>query len=108
MIPSVGRIVAGGACARNALLVECVIQPRDSGDVDVGGIEQLLAASDRLTTFTLWSMPLQISPTFIEIEYIRVERRSGRILAQRVIDPDEELRHLSRKRNRAALRAVTG
>ena len=107
MVPDLGRIVAGGAGACDTLLVECVIQPRDSGDVDVGGIEQLLAASDRLTTFALWTMSVQISPIAVKVEYIRTERRSGRILPQRIIDPDEKLRHLLRKRNRSALRAVT-
>ena len=52
-------------------------------------------------------MTVQLSPIAVEVEYIRAERRSRRVLAQWIVDPDEKLRHLLRKRNRAALRTIT-
>src|SRR6266436_4717371 len=106
MVPDIGRIVAGAAEAGDARLIERVIQPGNSGNVDLRAVEQLLAAGDRLTALTLWTMTVQLSPIAVEVEYIRAERRSSGVLAQWIVDPDEKLRHLSRKRNRAALRTI--
>ena len=50
---------------------------------------------------------MRIGPMAVKVEYLRAERCSGRILPKGIVDPDKELRHLLRQRNRAAICAIT-
>src|SRR2546423_181519 len=44
MVAGVWRVVASAAEARDAFLIECVVQSGHAGDVDIGVVEQLLSA----------------------------------------------------------------
>jgi hypothetical protein len=103
MVPDIGPIVTGTAEAKDARLVERVIQPGNSGNIDLRRVEKLLAARDRLTTVTLWTVSEQISPIAVEVKNLWGERRSRWIVAQRIVDADEELRLFLGQRDWAAM-----
>ena len=103
MIADVRRIMAGAAEPGNALLVEHIIQPSDTGDVDFHGIEQLLAPRDRLVRAGNDAVPAQPVPCIEQFEYFWGERCSGRVASERIVDPDEKLFQLPGERYRAAL-----
>src|SRR5215813_4128597 len=99
-------IVACPAFDRKARLVQRVVQASNSGNVHVCVVEQILPAGDRPAAFSLRVIPAQTAPAAVEIEYVRIERLSCRVLAQRIIDPDKTLRQLIGKSDRPAIPSV--
>ena len=91
MVAHIGRVVAGAAESRNARDAEIVVEARNSDDVDVGIVEHILAARDRLA-FGGVLVPMQAEPRPIQVKDLRGEQIPVWILSQGIVYADEEIR----------------
>src|SRR5438876_301370 len=87
MIADVRLITAGAAEPGNASLVEHIIQPSDTGNVDFRGIEQLLTPRDRLARPTDTAVPVQLVPCIVQFECFWGEGCSGPIVSEGSLIP---------------------
>src|SRR5260370_1177264 len=106
MIADVGGIVTGSAESRNVRLIERVVEACDTGDVDTRIVEQVLAARHRSAIRSHVPEAADVSPSLVQVEDRRRERRALGIQSERVVDADEKSGQLLLQGNRTAGRAI--
>src|SRR6516162_8983268 len=106
MVPDIGRIVTGAAGPGNTGLVEQIIQPPNSGDVDRNAVENLLAAGDGLPRGDRTAaLSVKIGPGIVNIEYHRIESCAIRVRAKRIVDTNKKLGNARGQRGRTTVGA---
>src|ERR1041385_7882774 len=94
MVARMRRVVTGAAKARDARLAQSVVEPADTGDIDRHRVEDLLAARDRLAGRGRLIGARKIGPRIVFGEDDRAERRAGRVVPERIVDADKEIRQI--------------
>src|ERR1044071_7599471 len=94
MVARMRRVVTGAAKARDARLAQSIVEPANAGDIDRHRVEDLLAARDRLAGRDRLIAAGEIGPGVVFSENYRAERRAGRVVPERIVDADEEIRQI--------------
>src|SRR6516162_10424322 len=107
MVSDIGRIVTGAAGPGNTGLVEQIIQPANSGDVDRNAVKDFLAAGDGLPRGDCTAaLSVKIGPGIVNVEDHRIEGFAGRVRAKRIVDADKEAGEIRCQRYRATVSVV--
>src|ERR1051325_5411861 len=88
---AVRRIVTGGAGAferhgQRRIEWTVKVQSGDAGNRERSGVENFLSPRDRAPRFAHGISARNLTPCIVEVEYLWVERRTGAIVAEIVVD----------------------